>query len=283
MAELDSKPDQPGLADPPASVWTELGLSPEAVVHGGFQSKVFLARARTGRLIVKLIEADHADAVLRERVQVTRQLAEINPSVVGPIVLAAEPVVRVDRWHAVCYPYIEGTRPDTRDRGDVEAMAETLAVLHGSLATLTNVSLPPVAALDATTQGALGEGQLIHGDYAAANLIATTSGLKVVDFDECGQGSIEFEIGNTLYMVLFDAWHSGELDRYDRFRSWFLDAYQRAASADVEDALLNEAIKVRARALRQWLATPTEAPIGIRTASPEWRRQLQPFVAEVLS
>jgi Ser/Thr protein kinase RdoA (MazF antagonist) len=154
--------------------------------------------------------------------------------------------------------YVEGARPDTTDRADVETMAETLAVLHDSLATLTEITLPPVAALNETSNGAPGERQLIHGDYAAANLIATSSGLKVIDFDECGQGSIEFEVGNTLYMVLFDAWHAGEHDHYDRIRSWFVDRYRRAAAFDVDEALLDEAIRVRARALKRWLATPTE-------------------------
>lgn len=283
MAEPHSQSDQPGLAAPPASVWTELGMVPEAEVHSGFQSKVFLARGQLGRLIVKLIEASDADAVLRDRVEITRQVSEINPAVVGPLTLASEPVVKVDRWNAVCYPYIEGTRPDTSDRGDVKTMAATLATLHGSLATLPNASLPPVAALDGTVEGSLGRGQLIHGDYAAANLIFTSSGLNVIDFDECGQGSVEFEIGNTLYMVLFDTWHSGTPDHYDRFRSWFVNAYRKAASLDVDDALLDKAIRVRARALKRWLTRPAEAPVGIRTSSPEWRQQLQPFVAEVLS
>lgn len=283
MAEPDRGFDRPGLIDPPASVWTELRVTPEAEVHGGFQSKVFLARAEAGRLIVKLIEASQADVVLRERAEVTRQVAEINPAVVGPLAVGPDLVVSIDRWSAVFYPYVEGTRPDTGDRRDVETMAATLATLHDSLANLTEVSLPPVAALQDTADDRLDQGQLIHGDYAAANLIVTPSGLKVIDFDECGNGSVEFEIGNTLYMVLFDAWHSGRHDRYERFRSWFVDAYRGAASAPVEDALLDEAIRVRARALERWLARPAEAPIGIRTSSPEWREQLQPFVAEVLS
>jgi len=284
MTQPDSELDPPGLADPPASIWAELGMTPEVEVHGGFQSKVFLARGEGGQLIVKLIEAGQGDAVLRERVEVARQVAEINPAVVGAVVQpGAQAVITVDRWHVVCYPYVEGFRPDTTDRADVETMAETLAALHDSLATLTEVTLPPVAALKGTSNDALAQGRLIHGDYAAANLIATASGLKVIDFDECGQGSIEFEIGNTLYMVLFDAWHAGDHDRYDRFRSWFVDSYLRAASSDVDEALLDEAIRVRARALKRWLATPAEAPIGIRTASPAWRHQLHAFVDEVLS
>jgi Ser/Thr protein kinase RdoA (MazF antagonist) len=258
-------------------------MTPEAELHGGFQSKVFLAEGQAGQLIVKVIEAGQGDAALRERVEVTHQLAQINPSVVGPMVHGTGLVVTINQWHAVCYPYIEGTRPDTTVQADVETMAETLAALHDSLATLTEITLPPVAALKGMPDGTLGEGQLIHGDYAAANLITTTSGLKVIDFDECGQGSIEFEIGNALYMALFDAWRTGEHDGYHRFRLWFVDTYRRAASFDVDEALLDEAIQVRARALKNWLAAPGEAPIGIRTASPAWRRQLQTFVDEVLS
>lgn len=88
-------------------------------------------------------------------------------------------MIRLDQWRAVCYPYVEGTRPDTRHRADVEMTAETLAVLHDSPAALTRVSLAPVAALEERPDGALGGGQLIHGDYAATNLVVTSSGLKV--------------------------------------------------------------------------------------------------------
>ena len=285
MAELDSNSGQPGLADPPAGVWEELGVVPEVEVHGGFQSRVFLARRRSDRLIVKLVEAGDADAdaVLRDRVDLIRRLAEINPSVVGPLTLGAESVVAVDRWNAVCYPYVEGTRPDTGDRLDVEAMAATLGALHDSLAALPNPGLPPVAALGGSGEVFWGEPQLIHGDYAASNLILTGSGLKVIDFDECGQGSIEFEIGNTLYMVLFDAWRCGAVDRYNRFRSWFVAGYQRATSVAIEDSGLDSAIRIRAAALERWLATPAEAPTGIRASSQEWREQLRRFVDEVLS
>lgn len=258
-------------------------MVPEVEVHGGFQSKVFLARRRSDRLIVKLVEAGDADALLRDRVDLTRRLAEINPAVVGPLTLDTEPVVAVDQWNAVCYPYVEGTRPDTGDRLDVEAMAATLGALHDSLAALPNPGLPPVAALSESEEGLRGEPQLIHGDYAASNLILTGSGLKVIDFDECGQGSIEFEIGNTLYMVLFDAWSSGAVDRYNRFRSWFVAGYQRATSVTVEDSGLDSAIRIRAAALERWLARPTEAPTGIRTSAQEWREQLRRFVGEVLS
>ncbi|MCP3990400.1 MAG: phosphotransferase [Actinomycetia bacterium] len=281
VTEYEDGSEPPRLGEPSPSVWTELGLTREAEVHGGHQSKVFLATGQAGPLIVKLARASPAADVLRQRVEIIRQLADINRAVVGPLELRSNLVTDVGQWRVVCYPYVEGTSPDTDDRCDAEAMAETLAMLHDSLATLTEAKLPLVAALRGEPDDGLRHGQVIHGDYAAANLIVTRSGLKVIDFDDCGHGSVEFEIGNSLYMVLFDAWYSGTPYRYERFRSWFVDAYRNTASFHIEEALLDEAIGVRARALARWLAKPTEAPEGIRTSSPEWRQRLRSFVDDM--
>lgn len=279
-ADPAERRERAGATEPPASLWTTLGLVPDIEVHGGFQSKVYRAQGRTGAVIVKLVETGDDDALLRRRVEVTRRMAAIDPAVVGPLTIGPEPVVSVDGWSAVCYPYVDGTRLDTGDRQTVEAMAATLAALHASLATVTDAGLPPVTALAEAGVPTLGRGQLIHGDFAAANLIATSSGLKVIDFDECGEGSVEFELGNSLYMVRFDAWHAGQRHRYNQFRTWFVDAYRRAASFEVDDAVLDEAISIRARALERWLARPADAPAGIRNSSPEWRRRLRSFLAE---
>ena len=162
-------------------------------------------------------------------------------------------------------------------------MAATLATLHRSLASLSDTDLPPVAALVANPNDRLRDGQIIHGDFAAANLILTPSGLRVIDFDECGWGSIEFELGNSLYLELFDAWRAGSLDRYHRFRSSFVDAYREAAAAEVDEDLVDEAIRVRASALARWLSTPADAPVGIRTASAAWRKRLHSFIDDVPS
>lgn len=65
---------------------------------------------------------------------------------------------------------------------------------------LPQYRLPPVQGLEGGSWDAdRGDIQLIHGDYAASNLIATPSGLRVIDFDGCGEGSSEAEIGNSLY------------------------------------------------------------------------------------
>jgi Ser/Thr protein kinase RdoA (MazF antagonist) len=103
-------------------------------------------------------------------------------------------------------------------------------------------------------------------------LIVTPTGLRIIDFDDCGEGSYEFEIGNSLYMVLFDSWHTGNPDRYQRFRSWFINGYRSTASIPIDEQLLNRSIEVRTEALGRWLANPAKAPVGIQTASSEWLR-----------
>jgi hypothetical protein len=100
----------------------------------------------------------------------------------------------------------------------------------------------------------------------------------VFDFDDCGYGPIEFEVGNTLYMVLFDAAMSSEIERYERFRAWFVDEYRSASNQSVPDELLDTSIGLRVQALSRWLDRPETAPIGIRTATLAWRNSLRAFV-----
>jgi thiamine kinase-like enzyme len=141
--------------------------------------------------------------------------------------------------------------------------------------------------------------QIIHGDYGPTNLILTSTGLRIIDFGECGHGTIEFDIGNTFYMALFDAWHQNKPERYQNFRRWFLDAYDNPAAAEptptehgptepppteqapTDQMRIDEAIETRARALQAWLDDPASAPTGIRTASPQWHRQLRRFLSEL--
>ncbi|MCP4964407.1 MAG: phosphotransferase, partial [bacterium] len=270
------------LAYPAPGIWTRLGLLPGAEVHAGYQSRVFRATGEAGPLVVKLIEIRGDDAVVAaHRIEVVQRLSEMNPAVVGPVLLGSNLATEVDAWQAVCYPYVEGRTPNTDDRHDVEAMATTLATLHASMSTLVDANLPLVAALQDAGHDPSCRGQMIHGDYAAANLIATPAGLKIIDFDDCGHGSVEFEIGNSLYMKLFDSWHSGNFDSYHRFRSWFVDGYRTASSTPLDDRLVDKAIQTRTSVLGQWLANPAKAPTGIRTSPPEWRQRLRAFVNEV--
>ncbi len=285
MAGLSvTNPDQDGgsrrISDPSPVVWKQLGLTPVYEIHAGHQSRVFLASAGTGQLIVKMFGDGHNPALVRQRAGLVHRLAEINAAVVGPVGLAADFVADVESWQAVCYPYVDGRAPSSEDRVDVEAMAETLASLHESMSALSGADLPPVAALKGTDDTWLSPGRLIHGDFADTNVIITSSGPRIIDFDDCGQGSVEFEVGNSLYMTLFDSWKLGDLDRYRRFRSWFTDRYQQAASRTVDEAAVDDAVEVRFSALQRWLSRPAEAPIGIRSAPAAWRARLHAFAGD---
>lgn len=266
------------LRFPGSDVWSRLGLTLEAELHPGHQSRVFRAASRVGPLIVKLTDGRRGDEAHGQRVEILARLSEVNQDVVGPVQLGSDLVSQVGDWLIVCYPYAEGSMPDIQSYGDVAMMATTLAALHDSLASITDIDVPPVAALRGADEVHLASGQLIHGDFADANLLATTAGLRIIDFDDCGYGSIQFEVGNSLYMVLFDAWLTNDPDRYGRFRAWFVDSYQASASLNLDELNLNKAIQVRIDALRRWLDTPADAPIGIRTASAEWRQRLRSFL-----
>ena len=144
---------------------------------------------------------------------------------------------------------------------------------------LGTVDLPAVAALAGSTDAiGLGPQQLLHGDYSHTNVMFTRHAVKVFDFDDCGYGPVEFEVGNTLYMMLFDAAMSSSMPEYERFRGWFVSEYRSTSGHDVPDELLDKAIGLRVQALRRWVERPETAPIGIRTATPAWRASLRGFV-----
>ena len=190
----------------------------------------------------------------------------------------------VGEWRAVAYPFVEGSTPDIAVEDDVARMAAVLASLHQALGTIEPCELPLVAALvdsERPARGLFGKDQLLHGDFSSANVLFAADGVKVFDYDDCGYGPIEFEIGNCLYMVLFDATMAGDLPRSVRFRRWFVDAYERGAGLSLDPAALDAAIGLRKAALGRWVDDPEHAPIGIRTASPQWRARLRDFVDSV--
>ena len=123
-----------------------------------------------------------------------------------------------------------------------------------------------------------GPRQLLHGDYSNANVMFSAGLVRVFDFDDCGYGPVEFEVGNTLYMVLFDAAMSSKMPEYERFRNWFVAEYRSTSGHQLPDHHLDTAIARRVDALRRWVERPETAPIGIRTATPAWLESLRAFV-----
>ncbi len=266
---------------PDDQMWSSIGVVSGQELHGGHQSRVFAASCDGDQVVVKLTDSRLVDRAFERRVEVTSLLAEMNDSVVGPVVTKAGLIVELGAWLAVVYPYVAGETPDVGDEADVQRMATTLAGLHRSLDQLDPVDVPTMAALaeaEPRTVGGFGRPQLLHGDFSHTNLLFSDRHSRVFDFDDCGYGPIEFEVGNTLYMVLFDAAMSSTMDRYERFRGWFLDEYRSASGHDVPDELVETSIALRVQALGRWIEHPESAPIGIRTATPAWRDSLRGFV-----
>jgi Ser/Thr protein kinase RdoA (MazF antagonist) len=231
---------------------------------------------------VKLTDSRLVDQTYRRRVEITSLLAEMDDSIVGPLTTNGGVVAELGQWLAVVHPFVAGTAPDVDDEGDVRRMATTMARLHHTLDQLGPVDLPALAALTAaegsTDSSGFGRRQVLHGDFSSANLLFSKRHAWVFDFDDCGYGPIEFEVGNTLYMMLFDAAMSSQMERYERFRAWFLDEYRSASSQSVPDELVDKSIGLRVQALGRWIDRPEAAPIGIRTATPAWRDSLRAFV-----
>lgn len=251
-------------------------------MQGGHQSRVFRMRRGADDLVVKLTDPRHVDAEeFVTRIGVVAEVERLEAAVVGPVPLLDDLTTPVGGWLAVGYPYVAGEAPNADRADDADRMADVLASLHRSLAQLPHHDLPPVAALrigdDELLTGRSQTGQLLHGDYSSSNLRVHRGRVRILDFDDCGYGPVEFDIGNALYMVLFDATIIGDPARYERFRDRFVISYVERSGAALTETLLDEMIDRRRAALRHWLDHLDDAPIGIRTSSPGWRQKLRAF------
>lgn len=95
--------------------------------------------------------------------------------------------------------------------------------------------------------------------------------------DCCGPRS--FEIANALYMVLFASTIEDEIERYRTFENAFLGGYETEDSHTVDRRSVDHFVDLRVRALECWLDDLPTAPIGVRTATPQWHQTLRSFVS----
>lgn len=271
--------DPQPLTVPSAEMWSSIGVTCGRELHGGYQSKVFAAEYEGDAVVVKLTDGRLVDHAFQQRLEVAAAAAAIDDFVVGPISTGEIPYQRLDDWLVVVYPLVSGTPPDIRVEHDVRRLASSLARLHRVLDEVGPFDVPIVAALAGSADSiGFGRQQLLHGDYSAANVMFSGRAVRVFDFDDCGYGPVEFEVGNTLYMMLFDAAMASNMRDYEGFRDWFVSEYRSTSGFDVPDELLDKSIGLRVEALGRWVERPETAPIGIRTATPAWRESLRAFV-----
>lgn len=265
---------------PPLAQWDQLGIEIGAELHAGKQSRVFVATIDGRRVAIKLTDAQLADRTrLAERMRMVEALAGRTDVAVRPRRLDGELVQRIGAWLLTATPLVEGDQLDVDDADDARLMGRALADLHRSLAELPGFAVPPVAALDLPDADRPAQWQLLHGDFSDQNILSAPAGIRVFDFDDAGYGPVAYDVANSLYMVLFDADVTGRPERSDTFRTPFVEGYNERAATAVDDAAIDAMIAVRVRALRRWLDDLPNAPIGIRTSSPEWLGTLRAFVA----
>lgn len=265
--------------------WADLGFHDVAELGGGWQSHTFSVTGGEDTLVVKLTKADLVDRrVLECKTAMVAHLAQVEPLAVGPVRVCGSLVHHHGEWLVTATQHVAGERLDQSVAAHGAVLGASLAGLHASMAQLPAVPLPRVAALatEAGGQWASEESdQLLHGDFATSNVILTTDGVRVVDFDDCGYGPVEYDIANSLYMVMFDSWVNGRpYAQNQEFRAAFTSAYAEAAGTEIAASDIDSLIRVRVVALKRWASNPATAPIGIRISPPEWIATLRRFVDE---
>lgn len=270
--------DPPPL--PERTEWARFGISDVVELHAGKQSRVFRAALEGVDLAIKLTDHRLADfAALETRMAVVEALAVDTSDVVAPRRIGGALIQPIGGWLMTATPFLSGDAIDLTRPHAIELMGRTLAGLHAAMALVSAQDLPAVAALRDMPLDADRSGwQLLHGDFSEQNVIATSTGFRVFDFDDCGYGPIEYDVANTLYMAMFDAEVDGRTERDDAFRPAFLTGYGTAADRQLDDEVIDELIAARIAALGRWLDDLTSAPIGIRTSPAQWQEVLRTFV-----
>jgi Ser/Thr protein kinase RdoA (MazF antagonist) len=271
----DVGPTPPGSDD-----WLRWNVDVVAELHAGKQSRVFDAFLAGKRSAVKLTESRFANIdVLTSRMEAVEALGAVHPGVVAPTRIDAALVQPIGAWLMTATPFIDGERLDESVAGDAELLGSALAHLHGAMRQLDRFEIPTIAALESSAaDDDRTSWQLLHGDFSTQNVISSPTMLRIFDFDDCGYGPVEYDVANSLYMVLFDADVTERQERYEAFRPAFVSGYEHGAGRRVGEAAVDEMIALRIDALGRWLDDLSTSPIGIRTSSSEWLETLAAFV-----
>jgi Ser/Thr protein kinase RdoA (MazF antagonist) len=262
--------------------WAGLGFHEATELGGGWQSRVYRAKGATGTVAVKLIQARLVDrTVLERKTALVGALAGIERGVVASVPVCGSLVYPFGEWLVTATQFVEGEHPGHCDVSQGERLGACMGDLHRSMGELPRVELPRVAALQTCSKGPWASpehDQLLHGDFAMSNLVFTSDGIRILDFDDCGYGPVEFDVANALYMVMFDSWINDQLPQYREFKAAFVGGYEGSTHRSIDPAAVESLMDLRVTALRRWISNPSEAPVGIRSSRPEWTDTLNRFV-----
>lgn len=235
--------------------------------------------------VAKLRDTAGTDrGILATLMLMVANLAGLDSRVCSPLVKNGSYVLDVDvdgtTKLGTLLELAEGAVPDNASSTDAQLMGAELSKLHASLQSLPEYEIPLVPALAAVGfEPGNAPLQLVHGDFSSQNLRKTEGSVRILDFDDAGYGTREFDVANTLYMVLFDTVINDRSSDYRDFEEAFVDGYSTgSAETPLDLDALPSFIDLRVNALETWLADPRKAPAGIRTASSQWQHTLGQFV-----
>ena len=174
------------------------------------------------------------------------------------------------RYNAVMFPYIDGGHAAASSFDTASRLGELLADLHTSLGALDEHYDLPVM------QEFPGADQLIHGDFGSGNVLRHADSFVVIDFENACYSTYEYELANSIYMVLFANRHAlSELAKMD-YAHGLMAGYCRHRSIDRSE--VSAGIHTRIRLLSGWVRDPATAPLAIATSTQEWKAELAQFI-----
>ena len=242
----------------------------------GCQNEVFKATVQGETCILRLTDPDHRSReALDEELRLLRDLEAVTSIVIKPLTFPSGRLIEETRYEgrfycAVLFPYIEGASFDISSFAKAFDYGELLAEFHTVLSELS-------CRYDLyVMENRLKKDQLIHGDFNPTNVLSSDASHTVIDFENACYSSYEYELANSIYMVLFDTRHNpaGLLD------SGIIDGFLTGYTQDrrVNFAVVRSEVDRRVSMLKGWLNDPASAPLSI-SASPEgWKRELENFV-----
>ena len=239
------------------------------------QNQVFKA-VRQGELcILRLTDPAHrTQKQLRSELALLTDLRDVA-TVVQPLPFLSGEFIQVITYegkphNGMLFSFVNGSPAFVLSTVAGARFGAFLATLHTELAKLTTLyDLPARVPSD-------GDRQLIHGDFNPTNVLVTADTFVVIDFESACYASHEYELANTIYMVMFDLRHDVAKLVDSHFVEGFLTGYTSRRSADLRR--LRNSIDHRIDMLLEWLNDLTTAPLSIAASPESWRLELRDFV-----
>lgn len=243
---------------------------------GGHQNTVYQVLDGQRTHVLRVTDARHRSLEeLKVAHSLMRDLADLTEMVQGPVPFpSGESVIPITHGgrlhHATLSPYFSGAPIAVDTRNGALVFGRILAELHRAMHDITTVyeftALSP----------AEGEQALIHGDFNPSNVLVSGQSTAIIDFENACYASRPYELGNTIYMVLFDYRHDLEAFTTSGFNDGFIRGYGRTGHVN-RDAI-RSSFDRRVFILKGWLEDNESAPLAISSAGDAWKRELSDFV-----